>query len=352
MAKGKTSAGKLIGKLVASAKRESGNLKQKAKEMAKQKVDELEREIRARIPTEPEIKDMILEEAKTRGKPIACSVKAQKTIENIYNEFKRITDFANTKTLAVSGAITALISNSEIIQGVLNMIVDFWDLLEGIIDIIDTVLDLLGKAFFAFITSDFIPTPFPVPGKFSVFDTIAKGFAIIYSIFDKIKLIPKVTNKVIDFIRKNLRKIIGIIQKVAAIVTKIIAFINVIKLAVEGAYLLYLNFCNVSDGEDSFEDRFSSDLVDSFLENPDPLFLDTIENSRDNQEVIEKIYNANFDMISYRIRRGTVPVRVEKLTRKQSLPRGIKQGGGYSPFGLAGTSRFSGRKKRRGKKNN
>ena len=352
MAKGKTSAGKLIGKLVASAKRESGNLKQKAKEMAKQKVDELEREIRARIPTEPEIKDMILEEAKTRGKPIACSVKAQKTIENIYNEFKRITDFANTKTLAVSGAITALISNSEIIEGVLNMIGDFLDLLEGIIDIIDTVLDLLGKAFFAFITSDFIPTPFPVPGKFSVFDTIAKGFAIIYSIFDKIKLIPKVTNKVIDFIRKNLRKIIGIIQKVAAIVTKIIAFINVIKLAVEGAYLLYLNFCNVSDGEDSFEDRFSSDLVDSFLENPDPLFLDTIENSRDNQEVIEKIYNANFEMISYRIRRGTVPVRVEKLTRKQSLPRGIKQGGGYSPFGLAGTYRFSGRKKRRGKKNN
>ena len=346
MAKGNTSAGKLIGKLVASAKRESGNLKQKAKEMAKQKVDELEREIRARIPTEPEIKDMILEEAKTRGKPIACSVKAQKTIENIYNEFKRITDFANTKTLAVSGAITALISNSEIIEGVLNMIGDFLDLLEGIIDIIDTVLDLLGKAFFAFITSDFIPTPFPVPGKFSVFDTIAKGFAIIYSIFDKIKLIPKVTNKVIDFIRKNLRKIIGIIQKVAAIVTKIIAFINVIKLAVEGAYLLYLNFCNVSDGEDSFEDRFSSDLVDSFLENPDPLFLDTIENSRDNQEVIEKIYNANFEMISYRIRRGTVPVRVEKLTRKQSLPRGIKQGGGYSPFGLAGTSRFSGRKKR------
>ena len=221
MAKGKTSAGKLIGKLVASAKRESGNLKQKAKEMAKQKVDELEREIRARIPTEPEIKDMILEEAKTRGKPIACSVKAQKTIENIYNEFKRITDFANTKTLAVSGAITALISNSEIIEGVLNMIGDFLDLLEGIIDIIDTVLDLLGKAFFAFITSDFIPTPFPVPGKFIVFDTIAKGFAIIYSIFDKIKLIPKVTNKVIDFIRKNLRKIIGIIKKVEDIVTKI-----------------------------------------------------------------------------------------------------------------------------------
>ena len=71
------------------------------------------------------------------------------------------------------------------------MIGDFLDLLEGIIDIIDTVLDLLGKAFFAFITSDFIPTPFPVPGKFSVFDTIAKGFAIIYSIFDKIKYSPR-----------------------------------------------------------------------------------------------------------------------------------------------------------------
>tara|TARA_Y100000592_G_scaffold7472_1_gene10597 strand:- start:1965 stop:3020 length:1056 start_codon:yes stop_codon:yes gene_type:complete len=351
MAKGKTSAGKLIGKLVASAKREAGNLKQRAKELSKQKADELEREIRARIPTEPEIKDMILEEAKTRGKPIACSIKAQKTIENIYNEFKRITDFANTKTLAVSGAITALISSSEIIEGVLNMIGTFLDLLESIVDIIDTALDLLGKAFVAFILSDFVPVPVPQPGKFSIFDAISKGFSIIYSIIDKIKLIPKVTNKVIDFIRKNLRKIIGIIQKVAAIVTKIIAFINVIKLAVEGAYLLYLNFCNVSD-EDSFEDRFSSDLVDSFLENPDPLFLDTIKNSRDNQEVIEKIFNAKFEMISYRIRRGNVPVRVEKLTRKQSLPKGIKQGGGYSPFGLAGTSRFSGRKKRRGKKNN
>ena len=49
MAKGKTSAGKLIGKLIASAKKESGNLKLKAKELAKQKIDELETEIRNRI---------------------------------------------------------------------------------------------------------------------------------------------------------------------------------------------------------------------------------------------------------------------------------------------------------------
>lgn len=343
MAKGKTSAGKLIGKLVAAAKKESGNLKLKAKELAKQKVDELEREIRARIPTEEEIKDAILEEAKRRGKPIACSIKAQKTMENIYNEFKRITDFATTKSLAVSAAITGLITSSEVVEEMLNLIGTFLDILEDIVDVMDTVINLLAKAFTAFILSDFAPTPFPIPGKFSVYDTIAKGFGIIYSIFDKIKLIPKVTNKIIDFIRKNLRKIIRIIQKVAAVVTKIIAFINVIKLAVEGAYLLYLNFCNVSgdDGNDSFEDRFSSDIVDGFLENPDPLFLETLNRVKDDQDVIEKIFNANFEMVSYRIKRGTIPPKIVKLTRKQSLSD-QKPGGGFTFAGLSGVSRFSG----------
>ncbi len=349
MAKGKTSAGKLIGKLIASAKKESGNLKLKAKELAKQKIDELETEIRNRIPTEDEVKDAILEEAKTRGKPIACSRKAQSTIENIYNEFKRITDFANTKTLAVSGAITGLLTNSAVVEEILNMMGTFLDIIEGIIDTLGTVINLLAKAFTAFILSDFAPTPVPVPGKFSIFSVIVDGFSLIYSIFDKIQLIPKVTNKIIDFIRRNLKKIIDTIQKVAATITKIIAFINVIKLAVEGAYLLYLNFCNVSD-EDSFEERFSSDLIDEFLENPDPLYLQTVKNARDNEDVIEKIYNANFEMVSYRIKRGTVPAQIAKVNRQQSLPTGIKQGGGYSPFGLSGASRFSGKKKLRHRK--
>ena len=49
--KGKTGMGKAIGKLIAMAKKEAGNLKEQAKVAAKQKINELEDEIREKLPT-------------------------------------------------------------------------------------------------------------------------------------------------------------------------------------------------------------------------------------------------------------------------------------------------------------
>ena len=53
--KGKTGMGKAIGKLIAMAKKEAGNLKEQAKVAAKQKINELEDEIREKLPTKEEI---------------------------------------------------------------------------------------------------------------------------------------------------------------------------------------------------------------------------------------------------------------------------------------------------------
>ena len=81
-----------------------------------------------------------------------------------------------------------------------------------------------------------------------------------------------------------------------------------INIAVEAAYLLYLNFCNVSP-EDSLEDAYTSDLLDNALVNPNlnidglnAFYEQTILDLQNlgNQEVIQRLYDADMVLVGYR----------------------------------------------------
>ena len=135
--KGKTGMGKAIGKLIAMAKKEAGNLKEQAKVAAKQKINELEDEIREKLPTKEEIQDRILHEIETQGKPIACSLRNQNLMEQAYNKFKDLTGKLDTKALATSVALNAIINKSSVIENVITMVEGFLDVIETIVDIIN-----------------------------------------------------------------------------------------------------------------------------------------------------------------------------------------------------------------------
>ena len=308
---GKTGMGKAVGKLIGMAKKEMGNLKEQAKAAAKQKINELEDEIRERLPTKEEIQDMILHEIETRGKPIACSIANQKRIEKAYNDFKDLTGKLDTKSLAVSGTINNIINKSSIIENVIGMVEGFLDIIETIIDIIGTIVDLVTKALILLLKADLVPAIPPgarIPGLFSVFDVVIKGIHAANFLISGIEMIPAAVNKVIKFIRKNVSKIINILVKVLDIITKVIAFIAMISLAVEAAYLLYLNFCNVSP-EDTLEDAYTSDELNDALDAPNlnreslnAFYEQTILDLQNlgNEEVIQKIYDANMNLVAYK----------------------------------------------------
>ena len=109
----KTGMGKIVGKLLKMGKEQLGDLKEKAKVEAKRKANELIQEIKDRLPTKEEIKDRIIEEIKTRGKPIACSIKSQNLTEKAYNKFKKISDTVNTKSAGMQLAILSIITKSD-----------------------------------------------------------------------------------------------------------------------------------------------------------------------------------------------------------------------------------------------
>ena len=306
--KGKTGMGKAIGKLIAMAKKEAGNLKEQAKVAAKQKINELEDEIREKLPTKEEIQDRILHEIETRGKPVACSLRNQNLMEQAYNKFKDLTGKLDTKALAASVALNAIINKSSVIENVITMVEGFLDIIETIVDILSTILNLLAKALTGLLTSDLIPKPPFTPGFLTFYETVAKALTAANFLVSSIEMVPEAALKVIRFIRKNVDKIINILAKILEIITKVLAFIAMINIAVEAAYLIYLNFCNVSP-EDNLEDAFTSDELSNALTNPNlnrpelnSLYEQTVLDLQNlgKKEVIRKIYDADMRMVAYK----------------------------------------------------
>ena len=69
----------------------------------------------------------------------------QNLMEQAYNKFKDLTGKLDTKALATSVALNAIINKSSVIENVITMVEGFLDVIETIVDILSTILNLLDK---------------------------------------------------------------------------------------------------------------------------------------------------------------------------------------------------------------
>ena len=257
-------ASKTIGKLQKTAKSKYADLKEKAKEELKARKKELEAEVRSRLPTEEEIKARFIEEVKTRGIPIACSLKAQDLTEEAYFKFKDFTDLLNTKAEGIQGKVASIITYAANIEILITMIESFTDLLTTITDLLLDIRDVLTKAVKAVETLDLNPLSV---GLIIIMYIIQKGIDICTEIGLLIGSALNAVVKFIDWIRKKVAMITGMLGSILNAIIKIVAFIKMIDLMVEAAYMMYLNICNAYP-EDTAEDQADSGLLDDFIEDP------------------------------------------------------------------------------------
>tara|TARA_Y100001963_G_C6775599_1_gene447174 strand:+ start:1677 stop:2639 length:963 start_codon:yes stop_codon:yes gene_type:complete len=293
-------ASKTIGKLQKTAKSKYADLKEKAKEELKLRADDLEKEIKERLPTEEEIKARFIEEIKTRGTPIACSLKAQDLAEKAYNKFKNLTGMINDKSEGVKGFIMGIIEYAANIEILVTMIETFNDLLGPIIELLDAIREVLLGAKKSIELLDLNPL---AVGLIIIMSLIEMGIRICTQIALMIGNALKAVMKFIDWIRKKIAMITGMLGQILDIIIKAVAFIKVIDLMVEAAYLMYLNLCNGHPPEEA-EDLASSDTLDDFLNDPnfaEDYYNQTIMNlqSLGKDEIIEHIYSLNFKQIGY-----------------------------------------------------
>ena len=177
------------------------------------------------------------------------------------------------------------------------------DVFENIVDILTKVLKVITKALIALISSDLIPVPIPVPGKFSIFEAISRGLKTCNDIVSLLKNLPKVISKYIRKIRKIVSKITKYIYSILGKISVLVEFIKFIIQVVESAYLFYINLCNVSSPEDNAEDLNYNEDLENYIQNgTNDLYNQTIKDLQNlgKEEVIQKIYDANFVMVGYR----------------------------------------------------
>ncbi len=351
------SANKTIAKLQKTAKSKYAELKEKAKEELKARKHELEAEVRSRLPTEEEIKARFIEEIQTRGIPIACSLKAQDLAEKAYFKFKDFTGLLNTKAGGIQGKVASIIEYAANIEILIAMIETFTDLLTPITDLLIDIRNLLTKAIKVIEKLDLNPLSV---GLIILMYIIQQGIDICTEIGLLIGNALNAVVKFINWIRKKVAMITGMLGQILVAIIKIVAFIKMIDLMVEAAYMMYLNICNAYP-EDNAEDHADSSLLDDFIEDPnlaEEYLNDAILNLQNmgKDEIIVKYNNANFEQIGYsRFKPGTdylkqgTEVRSSKQsststrsgTKGFSMGRsdaGGSSGGGTSGGGGGGTS--------------
>ena len=272
-----------------------------------QKIIEFQEEVRIRVEQEiEEIKQKILEQLPTKEELIelltsfACSPEAQKAMKALYDSIKDIIAFAKDLAGPVLEGLNYLVEKGEQIKEGIRELGENLLKFTTIIAIIAAVIVLLRGILF---TLALIPPPFTIPyGILAPIDNLAKKIGNIVDVFVSI---------LIDSIPETLAAFGNLIVKITAQVTGfvatvlgLIATIEAIERALEALYLKYLQICNtVPTGTDDQGLLNGGDDVANYSNAEiDKYYDDTLASLRasGNDEVIEKIYSANFQQIGFK----------------------------------------------------
>ena len=255
-----------------------------------QKIDELKQKILEKLPTKEELIELLTS--------LACSVAAQKAMERLYNEIKGIIAFAKGLISPVIDALNVLINKGNDIKNLIITIGENLVKISTIIAIIASIIILLRGILFALAL---IPPPFVIP------------FGILIPIYDVVNKLGDIIDPFVGILVDSIPEVLAafgnlVVQLMAkvsdfiALILGVLATVEAIERALEALYLKYIALCNTipSNGDlEGIRDQditlYSNNQLDSFYDRT----LDELRASG-NDEVIEKIYDANFQQIGYK----------------------------------------------------
>jgi hypothetical protein len=254
----------------------------KVKQEANKKIVE----IKQKIPTKESVKQMMMDEISSKGPELVCSIEVRNRIDFIYNKLKSksvklqfILDKSNEKLLKLQLELAKITAIIVLIEGIIKTLKALVPVLQTIVTAAQVGLFLLkGPAADGNTTIKFA-------------NSINKSNAKAEEIKNSIKVFEK---KIAKITKKALIPM-GIITLAIGVITTLKLTITMIIGLIEGFYLKYTLMCNVEG--DSMEDE---DYADAINDAPDEADITLIEDDL-LPGTIERIRNANFQVIRYRI---------------------------------------------------
>ena len=254
----------------------------KVKEEANKKISE----VKQKIPTKESVKQMMMDEISSKGPELVCSIEVRNRIDSIYNKLK-------SKSIKLQFILDKSNEKLKKLQEQLLKIGEIIFIIEGIFRVLNELVPVLNVIVqVAKVGINFLKGP-AADGATTVRlkDQIDKSKAKV----EEIKNSIKVFKKKVDKITKKALIPMGIVTLALGVITIIKTTITAVISLIESFYLKYILMCDVEG--DSMEDE---DYADAINDAPDKADITLIEDDL-LPGTIERIRNANFQVIRYRI---------------------------------------------------
>jgi hypothetical protein len=243
-------------------------------------------EIKQKIPNKESVKQMMMDEISSKGPELVCSIEVRNRIDSIYNKLKSksvklqfILDKSNEKLKKLQEQLLKIGEIIFIIEGIFRVLNELVPVLNVIVQVAKVGINFLkGPA------ADGATTV-------KLKDQIDKSKAKVEEIKNSIKVFEK---KIAKITKKALIPM-GIVTLALGVITIIKTTITTVISLIESFYLKYILMCDVEG--DSMEDE---DYADALNDAPDEADITLIEDDL-LPGTIERIRNANFQVIRYRI---------------------------------------------------
>jgi len=247
-------------------------------------------EVQQKIPTQSSIQQLMMNEISSKSPELICSLEVKNRVEKIYNKLK-------SKVVKLQFILNKSDEKLKKLQEKLKKVGELILIIEGIFLTLNALIPVLNIAIqIAKVGINFLKGP-AADGATTIKlkDQIDKAKAKTQEIKNSIK----VFKKKVDKITKKALIPMGILTLAIGAISVIRATITALIGLIEGFYLNYTLMCNVEG--DSMQDEDYADAIDNVQNNlnegEEIIFIedDLLPNT------IERIRNANFQVIQYRI---------------------------------------------------
>jgi archaellum component FlaC len=245
------------------------------KNKLKEEKDKTLLKVKEQIPTPEEITSRIKSEV--------CSIEASNNVDKNYNNIKGKLNFLKDKLEQGIKKLETLNKKTEKIKEWMDKIKKILeDILTPIITILNKIVQVLPISLN--VLSGLLANGFAIK-KFSDLIDLAKSKIVIIK-----ATIKTFQSSVIKFLAK-LTSVFTIIAAAIAALQIVINTLGALMAILEQLYLFYLAQCNLPSNPVNPDGSLNNEVLD--------LVIDGLTQNGNN-EIIEKIYNANFETIGYR----------------------------------------------------
>jgi len=243
-------------------------------------------EIKQKIPTKESVKQMMMDEISSKGPELVCSIEVRNRIDSIYNKLK-------SKSVKLQFILDKSNEKLKKLQEQLLKIGEIILIIEGIFVVLNALVPVLQTIVTAAQVGLFLLKGPAADGDATI--KFANSINKSNAKAEEIKNSIKVFKKKVDKITKKALIPMGIVTLALGVITIIKTTIITVISLIESFYLKYILMCDVEG--DSMEDE---DYADAINDAPDEADITLIEDDL-LPGTIERIRNANFQVIRYRI---------------------------------------------------